>query len=127
MEYKRHITHMLKEEHNEATSITAPHLNAIEKLSLNHDSNNSNDTSNISMSSSTPTATASSGAAETVFFAPTIAAAPVEVIGTLSVSSVTHSGGGSSGNGNTDNEASGTVCNALLRAVCCHPHPTMTH
>ena len=92
---------MLKEEHNEAASTIAPHLNAIEKLSLNHDSD-SNNTTSMSMSSSTPTA-----AAETVFFAPTIAAAPVEVIGTLSVSSVTHSGGGSIGN--TDSEASGTV------------------
>lgn len=106
MEYKRHIAHMLKEEHNEAASTIAPHLNAIEKLSLNHDSDNSNNTtsSSMNMSSSTPTA-----AAETVFFAPTIAAAPAEVIGTLSVSSVTHSGGGSIGNGNTDSEASGTV------------------
>ena len=96
---------MLKEEHNEGASAIAPHLNAIEKLSLNHDSDNSNNNTNsISMSSSTPTA-----ATETVFFAPTIAAAPVEVIGTLSVSSVTHSGGGSIGNGNTDSEASGTV------------------
>ena len=101
---------MLKEEYNEAANIA--HTSAIEKLSLSHHDNSNNTTttatnnsSSISMSSSTSTSNTAQ-AAETVFFAPTIAAAAVETIGTLSVSSVTHSG--SSGSGLVaDSEATG--------------------
>ena len=96
---------MLKEEYNEAANIA--HTNAIEKLSLNHHDNNNNNTttttnnsSSISMSSSTSSST-TAPAAETVFFAPTIA------IGTLSVSSVTHSGSSGSSGNVVDSEATG--------------------
>jgi len=90
---------MLKEEYSEAANIA--HVNAIEKLSLNHDNTTANSISSSTTTTTPTTTTPTAAATETVFFAPTITAASVEVIGTLSVSSVTHSGS------NADSEATG--------------------